>query len=184
VKGIAGLASARNEFLSDLTGIAAQPLDTSGIDKAIYLWDVYQHAQGALFAGGLFVAGTQVAAKGATLALRSGLGHHTIPKWAGGSPIQWIDRWRWRGWGRHKHLDAFIKARIFKRFGKPVGGPKGGEQDWIRYFKEDPQLQRRVLDELLDSYRDWDRMFGTDLVGDFWLNIMDNRLMRRYGILE
>ena len=146
-------------------------MDTRAIDLALVTWQLYNEGQAVLFEAGLITAGAKFATYGAGAIFRFAQrgGHHIIPRWAGGSIRQLLHRP-----GALKHLDELeptIRRRMREKFGINITG-RGNTRDYIMEIIHREGIQGQVFDELLDVYRNYDMLNGTNLTGGFWANVM------------
>ena len=178
-RGFHDLLDARSEFMGGVYTLASQSSIGPEIDLAIGAYQFFTYGTADLLKRGALRAGARYALQGGyALAIKGGA--HVIAKWAGGRSLQWMYMLKWPGQGRHQEVDRLVRQRVealMQELGVAgrIGGKGGSYKDWERLFKENPGLQRKVFDEVLGVYRDWDRTYGTNLVSGFWMNIMDQR---------
>ena len=105
-------------------------------------------------------------------ALANSPGHHPVPMWAGGNPVQELVDYS-DNFTRtmHVELDADI-FREMKKMGLKVGRKGGSAEDIVLEMVIDNKLQAQSFDKILDIYRAYDTKNGSELTQAFWNNWM------------
>jgi hypothetical protein len=94
--------------------------------------------------------------------------HHPIPKFLGGDIQQiLVDVPSALHQHYHRLLSVELKARGITR---PIGGRGGSKDDWAQHFTDNPGTQTEAFNAVIDSARNFDYMYGTDILEAVWKN--------------
>jgi hypothetical protein len=104
--------------------------------------------------------------------------HHPIPRFLGGELDQTL-----YALARRTHIDEFhrfLRQGLRERgLNLPIGGPRGGTEQWVNAMMRNGDAQRHALDAVFEAARQVDQRNGTRLVQQVWENVLMGQFRAR-----
>jgi hypothetical protein len=96
--------------------------------------------------------------------------HHSLPKFLAGEVNQLLTS---LPTSVHRELHSLLAASLKNAgFPLPVGGVTGSAAAWRAYFIQNPGMQEKALNVLLDVTATIDKKYGMDITWDLFQNLV------------